>query len=63
MGKIRISSAAERRSLNTEAPIIGKETQLQIWGKLCGQWENDRSARQIIDEIIESRTLGREVEL
>jgi len=42
---------------------INKETQLSIWGKLSGEWEDDRSTNEIISDIYNSRTIGREIEL
>ncbi len=42
---------------------LNKETQIKIWEKLAGEWEDSRSTKEIIDDIYESRSLGREVDL
>lgn len=42
---------------------IPKETQIDIWRKLAGEWDDERETEDIIKDIYESRTLGREVEL
>lgn len=39
------------------------ERQADAWEKLAGRWESDRPADEEIDEIYESRTEGREVNL
>ena len=45
------------------AAAVPKETQLQIWRRIAGWWEDDRSTDQIITDIYERRTLGREISL
>lgn len=42
---------------------ISKETQVNIWKKLSNEWDDQRSTKEIIDDIYNSRTLGREVKL
>ena len=42
---------------------ISKETQLSIWKKLSNEWDDERSTQEIIDDIYNNRTLGREVNL
>lgn len=42
---------------------ISKDTQVKIWEKLAGTWEDDRSTQEIINDIYDSRTLGREFDL
>ena len=42
---------------------ISKDIQVDIWQKLSGQWEDNRSTEQIIHEIYESRTEGRDFKL
>jgi len=42
---------------------ISKETQLNIWKKLANEWDDERSTQEIINDIYENRTLGREVNL
>jgi plasmid stability protein len=39
---------------------ISKETQIKIWSQLSGKWKDDRSTKEIIDDIYQSRTEGRE---
>lgn len=42
---------------------ISKETQISIWEKLSNEWDDQRSTKEIIEDIYSSRTLGREVQL
>ncbi|OGI11286.1 MAG: hypothetical protein A2Y40_01255 [Candidatus Margulisbacteria bacterium GWF2_35_9] len=42
---------------------ISRESQIEIWKKLSKQWKDDRTTEEIIEDIYESRTLGREVDL
>lgn len=42
---------------------ISKETQLNIWKKLSGQWEDKRNTKEIIKEIYSNRSLGRDIKL
>jgi plasmid stability protein len=42
---------------------ISKSARLAAWENLCGAWKDDRSTKEIIDDIISHRTLGREVNL
>ncbi len=42
---------------------ISKETQLNIWKNLKNQWDDNRSTKEIIEDIYNNRTLGREIEL
>ncbi len=42
---------------------LAPETQTKIWERLCGAWEDKRSAKQISDEILKTRTAGRKVAL
>ncbi len=50
------------RKGNTEN-ILPKETQLEIWDKLIGKWEDVRSSKEIIKDIYENRTSGRKIDL
>lgn len=43
--------------------IIPKESQMRIWEKLQGKWEDDRTAEEIIEDIYAHRTPGRKVAL
>jgi len=42
---------------------ISKSAQVEIWKRLIGTWDDDRSVKQIIDDIYSHRTTGREVNL
>lgn len=42
---------------------ISRDSQIEIWKKLSKQWKDDRTTDEIIDDIYDSRTLGREVDL
>ena len=42
---------------------INKETQLSIWEKLCGRWDDDRTASEIIADIVKHRSEGRSVRI
>ena len=42
---------------------ISKEVQIKIWEKLAEAWQDDRSTQEIVDDIYEARTVGREVVL
>ncbi len=42
---------------------LSKATQLEIWKKLAGTWEDKRSAKEIIEDIYSHRTTGRDVKL
>ncbi|HQV32614.1 MAG TPA: Arc family DNA-binding protein [Calditrichia bacterium] len=42
---------------------VTMETQVAIWEKLAGEWEDDRTTEEIIRDIYDSRTLGRDIEL
>jgi len=42
---------------------ISKSVQIDIWKKLANKWQDERSTDDIIKDIYENRTLGREVKL
>jgi plasmid stability protein len=42
---------------------IPRNLQDDLWKDLCGKWEDARSAKEIVSDIREQRTLGREVRL
>jgi len=42
---------------------ISKNVQIKIWRKLSKEWQDDRSTDEIINDIYNSRTLGREFQL
>ncbi len=43
--------------------VVSSETQVEIWRRLSGTWEDDRSTEEIVDDIYSSRTVGRDVDL
>ena len=46
-----------------ERKNLSKSTQLEIWKRLAGTWDDSRSAKEIIEDIYTHRTVGREVKL
>jgi len=46
-----------------ERKYISKSTQIEIWQRLLGTWEDTRSAEDIIEDIYSHRTTGREIDL
>ena len=42
---------------------ISKNVQINIWRRLSKEWQDDRTTDEIIDDIYNSRTLGREFQL
>jgi len=42
---------------------ISKEAQISIWKKLSNEWQDDRSTEEIISDIYDNRTIGREFQL
>lgn len=48
---------------NSGKTRISKETQIKIWENLCGRWKDSRETADIIKDIIDSRTEGRQVDL
>ncbi|MBN2565643.1 MAG: Arc family DNA-binding protein [Candidatus Eisenbacteria bacterium] len=42
---------------------LSRSTQIEIWKKLVGTWDDTRSAKEIIEDIYSTRTVGRDVEL
>ena len=43
--------------------VISVEAQVELWNKLAGEWDDSRSADEIINDILSHRTAGREVKL
>lgn len=54
-----LAAKAER----LEASPLGAQLQADLWLDLCGIWQDERSADEIIEDIRAHRTLGREVNL
>lgn len=52
----------ENHYYNSERSV-SKNIQLEIWKKLGGKWQDKRSTDEIIHDIYNSRTLGREFQL
>ncbi|MCK5197052.1 MAG: hypothetical protein KAR21_01800 [Spirochaetales bacterium] len=56
--------AFEVDSINkTIKESIPKELQIRIWEDLSGKWKDNRTTEQIKEDIISSRTLGRDIKL
>jgi plasmid stability protein len=58
----RGTSTEYDEKLNDER-AVSKSTQLDMWTKLLGSWEDSRSTEDIIHGIYSRRTLGRKVKL
>ncbi len=46
-----------------ENRTIPRDIQIEMWKRLLNSWEDDRTTEEIIKDIHQHRTLGREVEL
>lgn len=44
-----------------EQKSITKMTQINIWQKLAGEWDDTRSTEEIINDIYNNRTPGRNI--
>ena len=42
---------------------VSKDAQISIWKKLSKEWQDDRTTDEIINDIYNNRTLGREFQL
>ena len=42
---------------------ISRNAQVNIWKRLSNEWQDDRTTDEIINDIYNSRTLGREFQL
>jgi plasmid stability protein len=42
---------------------ISRDTQIDLWEKISGQWEDNRSTQEIVTDIYNSRTLSRDISL
>ena len=56
-----LSEETERKG--KEGNFLSKESQMRIWEELIGEWEDDRSAKDIIEDIYAHRTAGRNIQL
>ena len=48
---------------NLDTREISQQAKLDIWSRLCGQWKDKRSTQEIINDIYQKRSLGREIDL
>ena len=55
--------AEESKSVTDYKRLLSNETQIKLWENLCGKWKDSRSTAEIIEDIIESRSEGRNVDL
>lgn len=46
-----------------EAAPVGAELEAELWKELCGMWRDERSEDEIVADIRERRSKGREVDL
>ena len=53
----------EVSGLLKEKRTISKNSQIEIWKRLSKEWKDDRSTDEIIKDIYDNRTLGREFKL
>ncbi len=55
--------AKESKSVINLKRILSNDTQIKMWENLCGKWKDSRSTAEIINDIIDSRSEGRRVDL
>jgi len=63
---VLLEQAVRSYRSSTEQPTRpgpSPDAQSDIWERLVGKWEDERSAEEIIDDIYSSRTPGRSVDL
>lgn len=63
---IVLESALASEGKNIHKPdreTISKDLQLRIWEDLSGKWEDSRTTEEIKGDILENRTLGRNINL
>lgn len=60
---IEKGTQAEIDHLNQSKHQIPKSIQMNLWENLSGTWEDERTTEEIITEIYNSRTQGREIDL
>ena len=53
----------EVNNLFKEKRTVSKNLQIEIWKRLSNEWKDDRSTDEIIKDIYDNRTLGREFKL
>ena len=59
----KLAEALEYAEKLQKPKYLSKSTQLEIWRRLAGTWEDNRSAKEIIEDIYTHRTVGRDVKL
>ena len=52
----------ERKGAALDTPL-SKGAQLELWGNLEGKWEDERSMEEMVTDIYQARTEGRDVTL
>ena len=60
---IEKGTASLMKNKINENKIISKVSQINLWRNLSGEWEDTRTSEEIINDIYDSRTLGREFDL
>ena len=55
--------AKESKSTTDLNKFLSNDTQIKLWKNLCGKWKDSRTTAEIIEDIIESRSEGRHVNL
>ena len=55
--------AEESKSVTNLKNYLSNDTQIKLWQNLCGKWKDSRSTVEIISDIIDSRSEGRNVDL
>ncbi len=55
--------AKESKFVTNLKNYISNDTQTILWKNLCGKWKDSRSTAEIINDIIDSRSKGRSVDL
>lgn len=61
-----LENGVSKHIVSTNGNKINKisiETQIDLWSNISGKWKDKRKTEEIINDIYESRTLGREIDL
>jgi hypothetical protein len=53
----------ELKKIKKENNYISRDTQIKIWSRVSKQWVDNRSTKDIINDIYKSRTKGRDINL
>ncbi len=54
---------AQTDTANRRGAVVPKETQLRIWRRIAGWWDDEQATEEIIADIYGKRTLGRDIAL